>query len=89
MDMIRIRMPELLNPDGIGTAYAIAKASNKRISVSGAHRLIVAKGAIKRYDADLIEALCEMFGIGPGDLFEISERKEPKAIKPKSKRAKR
>jgi hypothetical protein len=70
MDVIRVRLPELLNSQ-IPTAYAIAKASRERISLSAAHRLVAARGAVQRYDADVIEALCEMFRIGPGELFEL------------------
>lgn len=73
MDMIRIKLPELLNAE-IGTAYAIAKASKDRISMSAAHRLLAAKGAVKRYDADVIEALCEIFRVHPGELFEITTK---------------
>jgi hypothetical protein len=74
MVMIRIRLPELLNAE-IPTAYAIAKASRDRISLSAAHRLVAKRGAVQRYDADLLEALCEMFGIGPDHLFELSPKK--------------
>lgn len=74
MDVIRIRLPELLNKD-IPTAYAIAKASKDRISMSAAHRLVAKRGAVQRYDADLLEALCEMFDIGPGELLELDKRK--------------
>ena len=76
MDMIRVRLPELLEEHKkIPTAYAIAKASKGRISLSAAHRLVRAEGAVQRYDADVIEALCEMFGIGPGELFELNAKK--------------
>jgi hypothetical protein len=70
MDVIRIRLPELLNKE-IPTAYAIAKASRDRISMSAAHRLVAKEGAVQRYDADLIEALCEMFAVEPGELFQL------------------
>lgn len=70
MDVIRVRLPELLNED-IKTAYALAKASHGRISLSAAHRLVRARGMVQRYDADVLEALCEMFRIGPGELLEL------------------
>ena len=70
--MIRIRLPELLN-DEIPTAYAIAKASGDRISQSAAHRLVAKRGAVQRYDADLLEALCEIFDVGPGELLELDD----------------
>jgi hypothetical protein len=78
MDVIRVRLPELLN-DEISTAYAIAKSSKDRISQSAAHRLVAKRGAVQRYDADLIEALCEMFHVGPGELFELEPVKRKRA----------
>jgi len=74
MDVIRIRLPELLN-ESVPTAYAIARASGDRISQSAAHRLLAARGRIQRYDADLIEALCEIFSVDPGELFELEAPK--------------
>ena len=70
MDVIRVRLPELLNEE-IPTAYAIAKASRNRISLSAAHRLVARRGAVQRYDANLLEALCEMFHVGPSELLEL------------------
>jgi DNA-binding Xre family transcriptional regulator len=78
MDVIRIRLPELLNKE-IPTAYAIAKASRDRISQSAAHRLVAKRGAVQRYDADLLEALCEMFKIGPGELLELDVDRKRRA----------
>ena len=78
MDVIRVRLPELLNEE-IPTAYAIAKASRDRISQSAAHRLVRARGAVQRYDADVIEALCEIFRVGPGDLFELDAKPRRRA----------
>lgn len=69
MDVIRIRLPELLNEE-IPTAYAISRASKDRISMSAAHRLVAKRGIIQRFDADLLEALCEIFDVEPGELIE-------------------
>lgn len=75
MDMIRIRIPELLS-EKVPTAYAIANASNERISLSSAHRLVRKRGIVQRYDADLIEALLEIFGVTIGELFEVTKKRE-------------
>lgn len=74
MDVIRIRLPELLSEE-VPTAYAIAMASKDRISLSAAHRLVAKRGIIQRYDADLLEALCEIFNVGPGELLELEPAK--------------
>lgn len=70
MDM-RIRLPELLN-EQIPTAYAIAKASGGRISMSAAHRLVRNEGRIQRIDADMLDALADVFNIKSMD--ELLER---------------
>jgi hypothetical protein len=67
---IRVRVPELLTEE-IPTAYALAKASDGRISTSAATRLVQARGAIGRFDAPLLEALADVFKITDyNDLFE-------------------
>jgi DNA-binding Xre family transcriptional regulator len=81
MDVIRIRLPELLNAE-IPTAYAIARASKDRISMSAAHRLVAKRGIIQRFDADLLEALCEMFNVDPGELLELEAKKARRGRQP-------
>jgi hypothetical protein len=68
---MRLRLPELL--DGHTpplTPYAVAKASGGRISLSTIYRLTRNKGRTKSFDGDLLEALCDVFGVGPERLLE-------------------
>lgn len=65
---MRLRVPELLEKQGI-TAYQLAKRSDGRISTSTAYRL--AAGEWGRLSPDVLEALCDVFGVAdPGKLFE-------------------
>lgn len=52
------------------TPYQLAKASTGRISLSAAYRLARARGSIARFDALLVEALCDVLEVDPGRLFE-------------------
>jgi hypothetical protein len=72
--LMRIRIPELLS-EKIPTAYAIAKASEGRISMSAAHRLVRLRGRIQRIDADMLDALADVFRVK--SLDDLLER-EPK-----------
>lgn len=64
---MRLRVPELLAGRKM-TAYAMHKASGGRISLSMAYRL--AKGKFGTISGDVLEALCDIFGIeDPGPLF--------------------
>jgi DNA-binding Xre family transcriptional regulator len=68
MDM-RIRIPELLNERGLSW-YALARESQGRISPSAAFRLTEAKGRIKRFDAKLLDALCDVLNVDPNGLLQ-------------------
>ena len=45
------------------TPYALAKASGGRISMSTAYRLVKLKGRVQNFDADMLEALCDVFAV--------------------------
>lgn len=66
---VRIRVPELLKKRKL-TAYGLAQASGGRISMSAAYRLTRAKGRVQFFDADLLEALCDVLHVEPGELLE-------------------
>jgi transcriptional regulator with XRE-family HTH domain len=66
---MRVRFPELLKRSGL-TPYAVAKQSGGRISLSTAYRLNRSEGRLNTFDADVLEALSEIFGVGPGKLLE-------------------
>lgn len=70
---MRLRLPELLKEHEL-TPYGLAKASKGRISLSTAYRLARNDGAVKLFDGELLEAMCDVFGVEPGELLE----REPK-----------
>ncbi|MBA3342035.1 MAG: helix-turn-helix transcriptional regulator [Gemmatimonadaceae bacterium] len=77
---MRLRLPELLKAQKPPlTPYAVAKASGGRISLSTIYRLSRRKGVVESFDAELLEALCDVLGCTPGDLLERA---------PKSRRGK-
>jgi DNA-binding Xre family transcriptional regulator len=68
---MRLRLPELLQEQKPPmTPYAVAKASGGRISLSTIYRLARQKGQVDSFDAELLEALCDVLGCEPGDLLE-------------------
>lgn len=77
MDM-RIKITELLESKG-WTWYTLAQESDKRISPSAAYRLVEANGEIKRFDAKLLDALCDTFGIKDMNLLIEREPKKKRA----------
>lgn len=78
MDM-RIRYPELLEASGL-TSYRIAKDSGGRVKPATIYRLKKGKGWLPTFDNDLLEVLCDAFGVEPGELWE---RGNKPARKPK------
>lgn len=66
---VRIRLPELMKAADVPTAYALSMRSGERISMSTAHRLVAAQGAVRYLDANLLDVLCEVFEVGPEDLL--------------------
>jgi DNA-binding Xre family transcriptional regulator len=68
---MRLRLPELMAQHKPPlTAYAVAKASKGRISLSTIYRLNRNEGRVANFDGELLEALCEVFGVQPGKLLE-------------------
>ena len=66
---LRLRLPELLTEHGV-TAYTLARRSKGRISPSTLYRLVRSRGRVRYLDADLLDALCEVLDLSPGDLLE-------------------
>jgi DNA-binding Xre family transcriptional regulator len=66
---MRLRLAELMEARGL-TAYAVAQESDGRISTSALYRLLKNEGRARYLDADLLEALCDVFNVGPGELLE-------------------
>lgn len=67
---MRLRVAALLKRHKM-TAYQLAKGSEGRISMSTAYRLASDDGAFGEIRADVLDALCDAFGLdNPGPLFE-------------------
>lgn len=66
---LRLRLPELLDEREM-TPYALAKRSQGRISLSTAYRITRMKGRVQTFDAEALEALCDVLGLQVGELFE-------------------
>ena len=77
---MRIRINELLEARGL-TAYAVARASGDRISLSTIYRLKERDGRLDTFAADMLEALCDVFDVTPGELLE---RDDNGALPPRS-----
>ena len=73
MDM-RLRFPELFGETGVNP-YRLARDSDKRISLSTAYRLKRVGGKLHTYKSDMLDAICDVMGVEPGDLWE----REPKS----------
>jgi DNA-binding Xre family transcriptional regulator len=73
--LMRIRITELLKAQAM-TPYALAKASAGRISMSTAYRLVKLDGRVQTFDAEMLEALCDVFSVRSMD--ELLERDHAK-----------
>lgn len=71
---MRLRLPELLTERQM-TPYAAAKASNGRLDTSTLYRLVRQHGRVKYFAADMMEALCDVLNVSPGDLLERDKRR--------------
>ena len=67
--VVRLRLPELLEEQGL-TPYHLVKKSGGRISLSAAYRYTRLKGRVKSFDAEILEILCDVLGVEPGELLE-------------------
>jgi DNA-binding Xre family transcriptional regulator len=72
---MRLRIPELLEERGL-TAYHLAQQSGGRISQRIAYRYVELGGRVKCFDANIMDALCDVLGVEPNELFE---RERPKS----------
>lgn len=72
--LVRLRLPELLRQHHM-TPYELAKRAGGRISMSTAYRIVRADGRVQNFDADFLEALCDVFGVGVAELLEREPRR--------------
>jgi DNA-binding Xre family transcriptional regulator len=63
---------DILKRKGL-TAYALAKDSGGKISLPTAYRL--ARGEWKCLSSEVMDALCDVLEVSPGELFERSPRR--------------
>ena len=63
-------MSELMRSRGIKTGYMVAQRSNGAISVNVAYRLVKTDGRFQKFGSDLLDALCDVFDVAPGELLE-------------------
>ena len=68
MDM-RLRIPELLTEKGI-SPYRLSLKSGDRISMSTAYRLKRERGKLQSFKSDMLDALCDVLEVAPGELWE-------------------
>ena len=68
---VRLRVPELFQERGM-TPYAVAKASEGKISLSTAYRMTRLKGRLETFDAGILSALCDVLDVAPAALLERS-----------------
>lgn len=74
--LMRIRIPELLDAQRPAwSAYRLSVESKGRISMSTAYRLNRKKGRVKTFDAELLETLCEVLKVSPGELLELDSKR--------------
>jgi DNA-binding Xre family transcriptional regulator len=83
---MRIRLPELMEAKGL-TAHALSVQSAGRISITTAYRLVANEGKLEKM-SDILEALCDVLQVEPGDLFERDGAKAKPVKKAAAKRRK-
>lgn len=73
---MRVRFPELLKASGL-TPYQVAMRSGKRITLSKVYRLKKGRGKLPTYDAKMLDALCDVFGVPESELLERDTKPRP------------
>ena len=81
--MLWLRLAEILEERGM-TAYALVRAAGGRIDMSQAYRLVRCRGRVRYLDTKLLDTLCDVLRVEPGELLE---RTRGTAQRPAAKRA--
>lgn len=71
---VRLRLPELLDEHDM-SVYALARQAAGRLNESALYRLVREnqKGqGVRRFDAALLEVLCDTLGVGIADVLEYT-----------------
>lgn len=66
---MRLRINDLLKRRGL-TPYALARASGGRVSLPMVYRLQRSQGRFTTIKADVLDGLCDVLDVEPGELFE-------------------
>lgn len=83
---MRLRIRELLD-ERQWTPLDLTRRSAGRISQRAAYRYMELDGHLTCYDDGLLEALCDIFAVEPGDLFTRDKGRARTAKKSKGKRS--
>lgn len=70
---MRLRLPELLDAhDPPLTPYAVVHHPRNlgRIKLTTMYRMVRSRGTKPPFTPAVLDALCDILGVGPGDLFE-------------------
>jgi DNA-binding Xre family transcriptional regulator len=70
---VQIRIAELMKGKGIASAYQLAQAIEETgagVSAASIYRLVAANGRLQTFSAELLDALCDVFKVEPGELLE-------------------
>lgn len=66
---MRLRVRELLTRRQM-TPYKLAVLSEGRISLSTLYRILRADGYASTFESKLLDAICDVLGVEPGELLE-------------------
>jgi DNA-binding Xre family transcriptional regulator len=66
---MRLRFPELFAEHDT-SPWRVAQASNGRVNASVLYRLRARGGRVRYIDAELLDVLCDVLGVGPEKLLE-------------------
>lgn len=86
---MRLRIPELMEARKIPTAYRLQQLSQGRLSMTNATHLVEKGGNTSSVRMATLEVLCDIFGVGPGELLERDAEARPQtsgkpAVRPRS-----
>lgn len=71
---MRVRIAELLQKRRM-SPYGLAMASGGRITLSRAYRLAAREGHFATMPAKVLEALCDVLDVEPGELLERDRKR--------------
>jgi hypothetical protein len=57
------------------TPYAFSKATNGRVSMSTAYRIVRMRGRLQTFDATLLEVMCDVLRVKPAELFKWERKR--------------